>query len=219
MTHERIENSDHKGSKRTNDGTVVAMFTILTHFDVKRAYNPGTGEDLNIVEENMSDRPWYDRTYMRVDWSQNLVTDGYAVDTLSQIGAFGSVKYSPLAYKVEDPNDPDRPVFEPSEGYFDVTQKVWATPEIWNTPWGAYPACFFGGSLGNLAANCNPTEATLRLSGRQVVDRACGPVVWNGDKMDAVGGFVVARVGAVRADGGIDDDGPREAAVPRLGVG
>ena len=56
MTHERIQNSDHKGSKRTNDGTVVAMFAIESQFDVKRAYNPGTGEELNIIEENTSDK-------------------------------------------------------------------------------------------------------------------------------------------------------------------
>ncbi|MFO0670288.1 MAG: hypothetical protein U0235_11770 [Polyangiaceae bacterium] len=117
MTHERVENSDHKGSKRTNDGTIVAVFRIESHFDIKRSYNPSTGEDLNIIEENASDRQWYDRQYIRVDWSQNLVSDAYQSDLLSQLGAFGSVTFSPLAYKVEDPNDPETGlVIEPGEG-------------------------------------------------------------------------------------------------------
>ena len=104
-TFERIADSDHKGSRRTNDGQVVAMFAIESHFDIRRDYNPGTGEESNTIVENGSDRPWYERDYMRVDWSKNLVTDGYAVDTLSQIGLYGGVKFTPLAYKVEDPRD------------------------------------------------------------------------------------------------------------------
>ena len=47
-----------------------AMFRIQSHFDIRRAYNPPTGEELNVVEENTIDRPWYEREYMRVDWSQ-----------------------------------------------------------------------------------------------------------------------------------------------------
>ncbi len=209
MTHERIENSDHKGSKRTNDGQVVAMFRIQSHFDVKRAYNPGTGENLNIIEENTTDRPWYERQYIRADWSQNLVTDGYQVDTLSQLGAFG-MKYSPIAYKVEDPNDPNRPTFEPAEGYFDVTQKAFASPEIWHTQWGDYPACYFTGQ--SPVTNCNATEITLRLSFKKVVDNDYEPVEWDGKKMDAFGTFYEERFGYDRNFGIVDQNWHRFAA-------
>ena len=57
------------------DGTVVAQFAITSHFDVRRAYNPTTGEESNVVEENTTDRPWNQREYMRVDWSSNQVVD------------------------------------------------------------------------------------------------------------------------------------------------
>ena len=209
MTHERIQNSDHKGSKRTNDGTVVAMFAIESQFDVKRAYNPGTGEELNIIEENTSDRPWYDREYIRVDWSRNMVTDGYQVDTLSQLGAFGSVKYSPVAYHVADPNDPNRPLFDTDEGYFDVTQKVFASPELWDTPWGRLPACFWSSPV----ANCNPTEVTLRLSFKKVVDRDYEPVEWNGKQMEAFGAFLEERFSYDRNFGLVDQNWHRFAAL------
>lgn len=51
----------------------VAAYKIEKHFDVRRAYEPSTGEERNVVEENDLDKPWYARKYMRVDWSQNLL--------------------------------------------------------------------------------------------------------------------------------------------------
>ncbi len=210
MTHERVENSDHKGSKRTNDGTIVAVFRIESHFDIKRSYNPSTGEDLNIIEENASDRQWYDRQYIRVDWSQNLVSDAYQSDLLSQLGAFGSVTFSPLAYKVEDPNDPNRPVIEPGEGYLDVTTKVFAQPEIWHTQWGNYPACFFSGQAP--VTNCNPSEATVRVSFKKVVDTDYEPVEVDGKQMEAFGSFLEERFSYDRNFGLVDQNWHRFGA-------
>ena len=83
LAYERVEGSDGRGAgPATNDGTVVVAFRIEKHFDIVRAYNATTGEELNIVEENDRDRAWYDREYMRVDWSKNLNTDAYDFDTL-----------------------------------------------------------------------------------------------------------------------------------------
>src|SRR5262249_22491072 len=50
-------------------GGVIAAFPILSHFDIKHAYNANTGEELNLIEENTTDRPWAQREYIRVDWS------------------------------------------------------------------------------------------------------------------------------------------------------
>ena len=58
-----------KGFTKAPNGTIVAAYKIESHFDIRRSYNPTTGEQLNIIEENTSDRPWYDRQFMRVDWS------------------------------------------------------------------------------------------------------------------------------------------------------
>ena len=59
-------------------GEPVAAFSIESHFDIQRQYNPTTGEEMNVVEENTMDRRWYERTYMRVDWSANRI-NGYNV--------------------------------------------------------------------------------------------------------------------------------------------
>lgn len=204
MTHERITNSDFHGSKRTNDGQVVAMFKIEKHFDVRRDYNSGTGEETNVVVENDSDRPWYDRKYIRVDWSKNLVTDGYQVDTASMLGLFGGVKWSPLSYYVQDPNSPDAPVFSSDQGYFDITSKAYATPQMIHLDgYGDLPACFLYGQYP--VANCNATEVTLRLSFKKVVDTDFEPSEWTGNKMDAFGAFTEDRFGYDRNYGVVDD--------------
>ena len=97
LTYEQVQDSDHKGSRTTNDGQIVAAFAIEKHFDIKRDYNTTTGEEMNVVVENDVDRPWHQRAYFRVDWSRNLVTDAYTLDTLAQIGILYAVEWESLA--------------------------------------------------------------------------------------------------------------------------
>ncbi|MCC6897810.1 MAG: hypothetical protein IT377_02485, partial [Polyangiaceae bacterium] len=130
LTYERIDGTDGKGVRRTPDGQAVAAYAIESHFDIKRSYNEATGEELNVVVENDTDRPWYARAHFRVDWSKNLITSAYELDTLSQLGIYYGVEVEPIAYYVSDPTNADTPVFDPKRGYFDVTHKVWAKPQI-----------------------------------------------------------------------------------------
>ncbi|MDH5490682.1 MAG: hypothetical protein OEY14_01785 [Myxococcales bacterium] len=67
---ERPESGEHLGHP-------VAAFSIESHFDIRRAYSSTTGEEQNVVEENDYDRRWYERDYMRVDWSKNLMPGYY----------------------------------------------------------------------------------------------------------------------------------------------
>ncbi len=217
QTYEHIQSSDFKGSRRTNDGQVVAMFQVLSHFDIRRAYNTTTGEELNVIEENTTDRPWYQREFFRVDWGKNMVTDGYEVDTLSQMGVFGGIQWDPMAYAVDNPDDPNHPVFSQNEGYFDVTTKAFATPkvvEIPELPGEKFPFCFFPSEYGGGApiANCNPTEVTLRLSFKRVVDNDYEAVDWNGQRQEAFGWFTVDRYGYERNYGVLDEKWHRFAA-------
>ena len=212
LSYERIDNSDGKGAgPSSTDGQVVVAYPIIKHFDIRNAYNPSTGEELNVIEENSSDRPWYERQYMRVDWSEN-VNAAYDFDTLSMLGAFG-VDYEPLAYYVNDPGDEDAPFFDVEEGYFDVTNKAFATPgmiDLSHLGWGisSVPACwldndFFGGSAP--AGNCNSVEITIRQAFRQVVDTDYVPLDWDGRRFEAYGGFYVERYGYARNYGMSDE--------------
>ncbi len=201
LTYERIQNSDYHGSQATNNGQVVAMFNIVSQFDIKRDYNPQTGEQLNVIVENTTDSPWYEREYFRVDWSTNLVTDAYDFDFVANAKLDG-VHFDSLSYYVEDPSDPDAPVFSQQDGYFDITTKIFATPQAVDTPYGTIPLCYFYGKYP--AYTCSPAEVKVRLSFKKVVDDDYEPEDWDGNKMAAFGFFSVDRFGYERNYGILD---------------
>ncbi len=220
LAYERIQDSDGKGlkhdglvKKAANDGQIVASYRITGHFDIRRAYNPATGEESNVVEENMSDRTWDQREFMRVDWSQNESAGAYDFDTLSMMGLFGGIKYSPLSYSVLDPADPDAPHFDAEMGYFDVTNKAYAEPaliDLSSLGWGidSFPACYLPGDFAGGTepyGNCNPTELTLRQSFRKVVDRDYEAFDMDGYRFSAYGDFQSEYKGYERNYGMLDD--------------
>jgi hypothetical protein len=100
----------------------IAAFAIQAHFDVNRQYNAATGEQTNVIVENVLDRPWYDREFMRVDWSQNLIAD-------FQFSA-SAVQQQPVGfYQGEDPRETkDRVVI--TEDYIDLVHTITAQPEL-----------------------------------------------------------------------------------------
>ncbi|NUP04722.1 MAG: hypothetical protein HOW73_01535 [Polyangiaceae bacterium] len=221
IVYNRIEGSDsHGDGPSSTDGQVAYAFPIISHFDIRRDYNPTTGEETNVIVENTSDRPWDEREYMRVDWSRNLNVDAYDFDTLSLMGVYGGITYEPLSYYVNDPTSEDAPHFAFNEGYFDVTTKAFATPgviDLSHLGWGidSFPACFLpndilGGSQP--FGNCNPTELTLRLAFRRVETSDYEPVDWNGRKFEQFGIFYGERFGYARNYGIVDQQWHRFAA-------
>jgi hypothetical protein len=62
-----------ENSGKFDKGNPIVQFAIQSHFDIVRDYNPATGEASNVISENSSDRPWYEREYFRLDFSQNLL--------------------------------------------------------------------------------------------------------------------------------------------------
>lgn len=217
LAYERIEGSDGKeglgNGNPTLEGQIAYIYPIQSHFDIRRDYNPTTGEESNVVVENTADRPWDQREFVRVDWSRNLNTDAYDYDTLSLIGIYGGVSYEPISYYVNDPEHADAPEFSVEDGYFDVTNKALATPgvvDLSHLGWGidSFPACFlendvFGGSAPS--GNCNPVEITIRQAFRKVVDDDFEPQHWDGLRFQAFGAFYVERSGYSREYGMVDD--------------
>jgi hypothetical protein len=76
--YELIDGGNEGGRGPTFRGQPLAAYPILAHVDIQRQYNPITGEPTNVIGENTTDRRWYDRQYMRVDWSMNLISPFYA---------------------------------------------------------------------------------------------------------------------------------------------
>ncbi len=115
-----VKNGDVDHGTEDYEGEIMAAYRILSHFDITYAYNPTTGEKLNILNENMTDRPWYERQYMRVDWSQNLITN---YDFWWDMPSVEPVPYYVQDYDSTGTNrNDDAPRFEPD--YFDITNKV-----------------------------------------------------------------------------------------------
>jgi hypothetical protein len=160
-------------------GDVVAAFKIKSHFDIRRAYNTTTGEELNVLEENTTDRPWYQRQYMHVDWSENLVT-GYNT-VLDEAEWDGKLMSEPVPVFVNSPNDPNAPYFQYETvsgkrqlNYFDVVNQAVLHPETTFysykdhpgqiTSYAALPVCF----IGEGETDCAPSQVTMRMSFRRI---------------------------------------------------
>jgi len=116
-------------------GAPVAIYRIKSHFDVQRQYNPSTGEETNVIVENMSDRPWNERNYMRVDWSKNLVKD-------MRYGSISKIPTAPISYYVPETevDNPERLVL--SKDYISLVGMIFSEPETFT--WGGhkYPYCY-----------------------------------------------------------------------------
>jgi hypothetical protein len=191
-----------------NNGLVVYEFPIQSQFDIRRDYNPQTGEESNVIVENSSDRPWNQRDYIRVDFSQNLVTTAYDFDTLSLLGVYNGISWAPLEYDIRDPNDKNAPVLDIDNGYFDVTNKVFANPQTLDLGGGfKLPGCMLpnlirGGTQP--VGNCNPNEITLRQSFKRVTNTDYEPLDWTGQQFEAYGAFMQERFGYAK-DYGLAD--------------
>jgi hypothetical protein len=153
-------------------GAPISAYRIIGHFDVVREYNPQTGEETNVILENAEDRPWYEREYIRVDWSKNLTINFDFLDD--------QVSQSPIGYYIQDRTDADRLLVGVREGdqwmdtqdweemakldaadYIDIVDTIFATPETmtFEDESGLYelPACWF-----YHATDCQPSRIKIR---------------------------------------------------------
>lgn len=171
-THFELQQSNGRavGMTVTEDGrpymgAIVAAFRITSHFDIQRQYNPTTGEEINIVAENTTDRPWFDRDYMRVDWAENLATD-FDFDYFWYAG--GELQIDPVAYYVQE-NGPEyhQPRFDYNNDgildYFDIVQQLTVHPATtYYDYYGVeFPTCWFFAHEG---VDCATTTLTVRAS-------------------------------------------------------
>ena len=116
---------------------VVAMFPIQGHFDVERSYSPATGEQTNVITEAGGDRHWYERKYMRVDWSRNLADSNFWMAGQVTGTILGRLSATARTVPQQDGYiDPDRTRFvdlEPErEGieYLDTVTEYYYSPDV-----------------------------------------------------------------------------------------
>jgi len=136
-------------------GAPLLTFPIDKHFDIRRDYDRRTGEEGNVVVENV-ERAWDEREYLRVDWSQNLADVRF-----SAAGRDATVLgYSSTA-------GDSAPVFDDSDadGVIDsmlVDQRLLLEPDSTRIPgYGDVPVCLF---YGQAQVECAASEVTVRHS-------------------------------------------------------
>ncbi|MBK6848380.1 MAG: zinc-dependent metalloprotease [Proteobacteria bacterium] len=195
----------------------VAAFPIESHFDLRRNYNPTTGEQLNVIEENTSDRPWHEREWLRVDWATSQV-DGRAFS-----GAAGRVPYQARFFVQAHEQSADAPRFIDREGravdfdalatvrqrpaatwgerigYFDMVGKFLLEPEEVKLRFGGsevgLPLCWFQSYRGQnfQTASCGPTEVRVRTAFLRAGERNFEPVPLPNREMGKFGYFRTER--------------------------
>ena len=194
---ELIDGADDKDELGDGyEGEVVAAYRILGHFDIQRQYNPSTGEPTNVIVEDRADRPWYERDYIRVDWSTNLVTN-YNLD-------FERASIEPVPYYVQDQGDGHKhaPLFDYSEpevdgdptlDYFDITNRVHARAGTIHFPgFGEIPLCWL---IGFEFTECGSGEYTIRNSFKRIdPDRQYVPMPYKGKATEVFGFFTTDRM-------------------------
>ncbi|MEE2786016.1 MAG: hypothetical protein VX589_01680 [Myxococcota bacterium] len=137
----------------------VAAYPIISHVDVRREYNSSTGEQSNVIIENDFDRPWFERDYVRVDWSQSSITNFEFIAPAEAItdGAY----FVPEERGIADPEYRNAAVYRENDttgvmNYFDVLGRLFVVPD---EEWG----CFW--VTGIVATDdCTASEVGIRSS-------------------------------------------------------
>ncbi len=146
------------GTEAGNPGSqnMIAAFSVVKHFDIKRDYNDVNGIESNLIVENDFDRPWFKRQFVRVDWSKNLAPDTDCNDWFKTQG-FAQIQ------RETHPREPYR--VRTSGDYIETTEEALIKPQA--------EAC---AAIGEF--NCLPSRAKMKLSFRKVKPSNYAPKVY-----------------------------------------
>ncbi|MGQ0505804.1 MAG: zinc-dependent metalloprotease [Myxococcaceae bacterium] len=155
-------------------GAVIAAYPIESHFDRQRVYNASTGEQSNVLEENMSDRPWYEREFMRVNWGQNDAYSFLGTADPTTVGKSWGAYTTPV-----DQNPGDEGFLsayqhvdgKPQLYYFDFTVRaVWEPQKQEYGAYGQIPYCLFDPRMDCESALVKTRWSFLRVDENRVSD-------------------------------------------------
>ncbi len=140
------------GSVQFN-GAPVAVFNITSHFDVFRNYNTATGEQSNVLDEDTTTNPWFERKYIRVDWSQNVLGDWVALEA-----GFSAVSAAPYFPQENEEDNPERT--RVGDDYIDAVGHYDIFPDEYNC-WSLFEDPTF----------CGRSQVKIRLSFMKIAGR------------------------------------------------
>ncbi|MEY4576268.1 MAG: hypothetical protein RL701_971 [Pseudomonadota bacterium] len=103
---ELVSGGNPDGRSADFRGQPLAVFAIKDHVDVRKDYSATTGETTNVTLENTEDQRWYDRRFMRVDWSRNLLPD-FSANDLESNELFTSFRRESVPFFVQAGSHPE----------------------------------------------------------------------------------------------------------------
>lgn len=165
-------------------GEPIVAYRITSHVDVQRGYNPRTGEQNNVISENTSDRPWYERDHIRVDWSST------GADHLMMVSPMFGSGSTMSSFVPENEGGTNAPHVETDDAglatYMDFTVRRTITPT------------FFGciRMLQRLVGDCAGQEHLVRTSFLKVDperEQDYVPLVYDDQRQGEFGFFRVER--------------------------
>jgi hypothetical protein len=185
-SYARLAGSDPDQGREGEEYTenAVAAFPILSHFDIQRQYNASTGEQSNVIVENSFDKLWFEREYIRVDWSRNLISNFEFISsaaTLTNLSYFVQEEEGGADAMVRELDDEGR------TRYFDFVNKMQVLPDEWG--------CYFS-IYGWSAEDCTAAELKVRMSFLRADPlREYEPVQYDDRLMTKFGYFRTERFG------------------------
>lgn len=160
-------------------GAPVGAWRIAGHFDRIREYNPATGEQSNVLVENYSDRPWYERDFIRVDWGRNSVTNYNMLGPISLAGWGGRPgEFNSYVQPMDQEPGDDAVVMDYSEqngkqrlDYFDFTvRQFWDAPTYNYPGYGEIPYCWLAPTMDCRGAVIKVRTSLMRVDEQRVAD-------------------------------------------------
>ena len=139
----------------------IKRFAVSGHYDVRKQYNPMTGEESNVRVEDSSEKYWYERAWMRVDFGANSA-ENYGDISL------GSV---PVIYDGEEGPEHLRLRVEDDGRYMDFSIRGFMTaPRTYYEGYGLVPTCLFYPWYTGAYYECDEEEVHLRSSFSRVAE-------------------------------------------------
>ncbi|MEM9068496.1 MAG: zinc-dependent metalloprotease [Myxococcota bacterium] len=102
--YELIDGGNDDGRDDDFRGQPIGAFMIEDHIDIRRNYNAVTGETTNVVVEDTADRRWFERDYMRIDWTMNHANSfSWFNDYINVSGLVGrGWRHEPVPFQIDE---------------------------------------------------------------------------------------------------------------------
>ncbi len=188
VTYDKVmpDGSVKKATRYVYRSAPLAKYAISGHFDVRQSYNPITGEPTNVTVEDASEKYWWERDWMRVDFGS---------DTAGNSARFGSDMFNAVVYEGETGPEELKLRVQDDGAYMDFVVRGWITaPRTYLWGWGWIPTCFFYPWYTGSYFECGEEEIHIRTS-LMKVDPGNTYQPWNYDDhmLDKFGFFRRAR--------------------------